>query len=126
VTVDRGFRSCVTGLILGGVPLSAPDSFGLADQSGASVNEADRSTTLLGFFLTLRSFIPALQGNDQSSRPFEPRVPFNERPPRRIFCGGSIAKSASFKRSFIAADRSRDVHFDFRDWHLPCRKRNND
>jgi hypothetical protein len=21
---------------------------------------------------------------------------------------------------FVEADRSRDVHFDFRDWHLPC------
>jgi hypothetical protein len=48
-----------------------------------------------GICLTLRSFVPALQGNCRSSRQLEPRLSFNERPPRRIFCGGSIAKSAS-------------------------------
>lgn len=48
-TVDGGFRSCVTGLFLGDVPLSAPDGFGLADSLNASVKEANGSTTLLGF-----------------------------------------------------------------------------
>jgi len=40
-TVDRGIRSCVTGLILGGVPLSAPYGFGLAGHSRAPVNEGE-------------------------------------------------------------------------------------
>jgi hypothetical protein len=40
---DRGsgHRSCVTGLFLGGVPLSAPHGFGLVNHSRASVNEAE-------------------------------------------------------------------------------------
>jgi hypothetical protein len=40
---DRGWghRSCVTGLFLGGVPLSAPHSFGLTDHSRAPVNEGE-------------------------------------------------------------------------------------
>jgi len=60
-TVDRN-QSCVTGLILGGVPLSVPDGFGLVDPSVVpSVNEGrPASTTLMGFFLTLRSFNPAI------------------------------------------------------------------
>jgi phage terminase large subunit-like protein len=39
-------------------------------------------------FLTLRSFVPARQVSGQSTRQLEPRVPFNERPPRGIFLRG--------------------------------------
>jgi hypothetical protein len=46
-TVERKNRSCVTGLFLGGVPLSVPYSLDLVNPP--RFNEADRSTTLMGF-----------------------------------------------------------------------------
>jgi hypothetical protein len=68
----------------------------LVGRSRASVKEADRPTTLLGFVMTLRSLVPASQVSFRSSRSLEPRLSFHERPPRVYFLyGGSIAKSAS-------------------------------
>jgi len=48
-----------------------------------------------GIWLTLRSLVPARQASRRSSRCSNPACSLDERPPRRIFCGGSIAKSAS-------------------------------
>jgi hypothetical protein len=61
VTVDRGNRSCVTGLFLGGVPLSAPYGFGLADPPTPFL-EAKTIGNAPGICLTLRSFVPAYRG----------------------------------------------------------------
>jgi len=101
-TVDRT-RSCVTGLILGGVPLSAPYDFGLVDSPVLfSVNEGPgRSTTLMGFWKPFAALILQSQGEAGSSPHFKPRVPFDERPPRPFFSGGSVAQihlNCSFKR----------------------------
>jgi hypothetical protein len=56
------------------------------------------------------------QGEAGSSPRFKPRLPFDKRPPRSIFVGGSVAKS-----EIELALRGRpimDVHFGFRD--LTC------
>jgi len=111
--VDRN-QSCVTGLILGGVPLSAPYDFGLVDPSVLpSVNEGpghrQRSWDFCEPFAVL---ILQSQGEAGSSPRFKPRLPFDERPPRSIFFGGSVAKS-----ELLALRRrpTMDVHFGFRD-----------
>lgn len=108
-TVDRS-QSCITGLFLGDVPLLAR-RWPRSRRPPRVMFQGRPADNAHGIQQTLRSFVPALQGNHRSSRQFEPRVSFDERPPRRFLCGGSIAKSV-FRSN---ADRSRDVHFDFRD-----------
>jgi hypothetical protein len=77
----------------------------LVGRSRASVKEADRPTTLLGFVVTLRSLVPASQVSFRSSRSLEPRLSFHERPPRVIFVRG-IDRQICIRLSF-ECDRSR-------------------
>jgi hypothetical protein len=70
-----------------------------------------------GIFLTLRSLVPArLRGASGYPNCSNPACRFMNVRPACYFCGGSISKFAS---SLVAVDRSEDVHFDFRDLHLP-------
>jgi hypothetical protein len=93
-TVDQ-IRSCVPGLFLGDVPLSDPHGFNLASRSRASVKEADRPTTLLGFSGPFAALFLPDQGSRGRPTGSNPACSLDERPPRRFFAGDRSPQSSS-------------------------------